>query len=135
MAGHCGKIGRYVWELGFEFWFHLTKVVPFSCWYGLAPSPLPLPQLLRELLLLLLNVHDNTHELTGRSWPPASSPKAPSTGPTAPIMIYLLHTDGCDYFRASEYMAEKDRNHNVPNKCYKSWSINNTSETDTKSEN
>ena len=60
VAGHCGNIGRYVWELGFEFWFHLTKAVPFSCWYGLAPSPLPLPQLL-ILLLLLLNVHDNTH--------------------------------------------------------------------------
>ena len=91
LAGQYGNIGRYMWEFGFELRFHLTKVVPFSCWYGLAPSPLPLRRLLRELLHLL-NVHDNTHELTGRSRPPAFILRAPSTGPTAPFMIYLLHS-------------------------------------------
>ena len=89
LAGPYGNIGRYVLEFGFEFWFHLTKVVPFSCWYGLAPSPLPL---LLLLLLLLLNVHDNTRALTGRSRPPAFIPRARSTGPTALYMIYLLIT-------------------------------------------
>ena len=84
-----GEIRVGVW---FEFSFHLTNEVPFWCWYGLAPSPLPLPE-----LPLLLNVHDNTYlvpgtwyELTGRSRPPAFISKAPSTGPTAAFMIYLF---------------------------------------------
>ena len=67
-------------------------------WYGLAPSPPPLPQLIRELLLLLLNVHDNTHELTGRFRPPAFIPRAPSTRPTAPFMIYPLHEERGPWF-------------------------------------
>ena len=25
LAGHCGNIGRYVWEFGFEFCFHLIS--------------------------------------------------------------------------------------------------------------
>ena len=82
LAGHCGKIGGYVWELALSLSSGCTwpKVGPFSRWCGHAPCP----------LLLLFNVHDNIHERTGRSWPPAFIPRAPSTGPTAPCTIYLL---------------------------------------------
>ena len=80
LAGHCGNVGRYMWEFGFDFWVHSTRVGPFPCWCGLTRSP----------LLLLLNVHDSRHEITGRSRPPAFFPRAPLTGPTAPFTIYLL---------------------------------------------
>ena len=79
-----GRTLREYWGIrvgiGFELWVHLTKVSPFSCWWGHAPCP-----------LTLFNVHDNIHERTGRSWPPTFIPRAPSTGPTAPFTIYLLH--------------------------------------------
>ena len=53
---------------------------PFSCWCGLAPCP----------HRPVFNAPNNIHERTGRSWPPACIPRTPSTGPTAPFMIYLL---------------------------------------------
>ena len=43
-------------------------------------------------------MHDSRHELTGRSRPPAFIPRARSTGPTAPCMIYLLGSvEKCRY--------------------------------------